>query len=181
MPGAPSEQHHRREAERFDRLSKMASDPELKAKLSHVALLHSRIADELAAAGRDKVRCRAKPARHYEARLICEDGAVTATVDADSDIQALRICYALHDACADLCDRFELRDGPRLIAKSGDRRSVRRPNGSEALDAQSQAEVLKLEELLLDSQRAIASSRRLLEATARFRSSTLRDRLPPRK
>jgi hypothetical protein len=180
MPEAPSAQYHRREAERFYRLSKITSDPELKAKLLRVALAHNRIASDLDALQSGQAAPRATPARRYEARLICKDETFTAIVDADSDIQALKICYALHDACADLCDRFELRDGPRLIVKSGDGRSVRRPQGSRALDVKSQREVLRLEELFLDGRRVIANSHRLREATEHFRKSA-RDRPPPSK
>jgi hypothetical protein len=171
MGETSGEEFHRREALRYGRLSAAARDPLLKAKLAQVALAHARIADAL---GTERFKPIAKsPAQaqdsRYEIRLICGHGKVTAPIEAETDIDALRICWAVHDACSDVSEKFELWRGPRLIAKSHDGRGVRRPNEIPTLNGKSQESVLATEELLLRSTHAIAQSTRLLEATRRMR------------
>jgi hypothetical protein len=170
MGETSGEEFHRREALRYGRLSAAARDPLLKAKLAQVALKHAQIADDL----RTEQLLTAKspaPAQEtrYEIRLTCSRGEIAAPIEAEADIDALRICWAVHDACSDLSEKFELWRGPRLIAKSHDGRGVRRPNEIPALNGKSQESVLATEEHLLRSMHAIAQSTRLLEATKRMR------------
>ena len=84
----------------------------------------------------------------------CEEFAV------ENDAAALAIARTIFAAATDLCDAFELWDGPRQIDQS---RMATLQTGTVAVHRQEQ--VIRTEETLLNSGRAIARSRRLL---ARF-------------
>jgi hypothetical protein len=166
---------HRREALRYGRLSAAARDPLLKAKLAQVALTHTHIANDLRTEGfktTAKSPAQAQDSR-YEIRLTCGRGEVTAPIEAEADIDALRICWAVHDACSDVSEKFELWRGPRLMAKSHDGRGVRRPKEIPALSGKSQESMLATAELLLQSTHAIAQSMRLVDAIGRMRGVIL--------
>lgn len=79
---------------------------------------------------------------------------------AESDAAALAIARNIFAAATDLCDAFELWDGPRQIDQS--RMATLRAG---TVTAHRQEEVIRTEEALLSSNWAIARSQRLL---ARF-------------
>ena len=81
--------------------------------------------------------------------------------EAENDRTALSIGESMCDACADVCDHFELWQGTRLVGgcSNGNRMKLDAPQ----LNAKTQAAAAECEERLLDSTWAIARSRRLLQ------------------
>jgi len=176
------EARHRREAERFRRLADLSVNPALKSVLIDIAGLHRRIADQLiayrSAEGQDSALnpagtgTESQGRRIYQLRLIERSGAALLNiVEADSDITALRIAYVVQDACSDVYTDFELWQESRFIARGSDGRGAGRRQEILAVTSIMQDSVLRTEELLLNSGRAIASSRKLLEATQRLRGA----------
>jgi hypothetical protein len=84
--------------------------------------------------------------------------------EAESDQAATVIAEALCDACFDSCDGFELWQGSRAV---GARHASLIQIDAGRLTAQMQEPVVQHEELLRDSQWAIAKGRRLLALTKR--------------
>jgi len=84
--------------------------------------------------------------------------------EAESDEIATTIAEALCDACSDGCDGFELWQGSRAV--NARHASLVQVDGAR-LTAQTQEAVVQHEELLRDSQWAVAKSRRLLALTRR--------------
>jgi hypothetical protein len=160
------------------RLSRLAGEPRLRTRLAQLTLLHTRIANGLESERRLAVPWHVGREREYTVGLIDNRGEFKGRIDAGSDIEALRICFTIHDACSDLYESFELWDGPRLIAKSYDARSVRRHNERPSLTLKEQLSAVRTEEILLDSSRAIATSRKLLEAMSRLRAALSNKGMP---
>jgi hypothetical protein len=132
--------------------------------------LRSRIRREpLLPAGTD---CAAEPlaassaGREERASMICGDHRYSYAItgceefETENDAAALAIARSIAEAAADVCDAFELWDGPRQIDQA---RMATLPTS--IVTAQRQEHVIRAEEALLSSGWAIARSRSLL---ARF-------------
>jgi hypothetical protein len=85
--------------------------------------------------------------------------------EADDDVAAIRIARVLYDACADVCDCFELWQGTRQLR-------TRQPHHQHArlndLIEAHQRVTLETEEHICQSRWTIAQSRRLIEAVDRL-------------
>jgi hypothetical protein len=179
MGEVPPGSFHRREAARFFRLAELTRDPSLKQKLGKIATRHDRIALQLQAAEA------AAPVQGNGERTVesyrlyfIEAGHFAATHDfeAETDVAALAVAYALQEACSDFYNHFELWQGSRVIARSADRRGPKRLPHLAEITAQMQERVLQTEEILLQSREAIAGSRKLLASTAELRAELTRRR-----
>jgi hypothetical protein len=88
--------------------------------------------------------------------------------EADDDVAAIRIARALHDACSDMCQSFELWQGTRKI------RTHKRPHhvtaGLAGLIEAHQRVTIEREEAISESEWMIARSRRLIETLDRIKS-----------
>ncbi|HKW52622.1 MAG TPA: hypothetical protein VJO12_02950 [Stellaceae bacterium] len=81
---------------------------------------------------------------------------------ADDDRTAMVLAELLCDACSDLCETFELWDGARRVDMSFSR--MPRPSVSaEQVAAATQTSLVRTEEALLNSNWALARSKRLIE------------------
>lgn len=89
--------------------------------------------------------------------------------EAENDAAALTVARTIFDAAGDLCDAFELWDGARQIDQ---RRMATLP--SSVITAQWQEHVIRAEESLLNSNWAIARSRRLLARFTELRREAAR-------
>jgi hypothetical protein len=104
--------------------------------------------------------------RKERASMICGDHRYSYAItgceefETENDAAALAIARSIAEAAADVCDAFELWDGPRQIDQA---RMATLPTS--VVTAQWQDHVIRAEETLLNSGWAIARSRRLL---ARF-------------
>lgn len=166
MGEAPVKDRHQREAERFQRLSELAVEPLLRQKLARIAELHRRISEQLDAIETSRDQRPAPRARRlvssdrtgrYELRFLNGREPLFAhEIRAESDIVALRIAFALQDACSDIYQNFELWQGPRRIAKSSDARGVRRPSQPPIITPAMQEVILETMEALLNSSAVIA-------------------------
>jgi hypothetical protein len=166
MGEAPVRDRHRREAERFQRLSELSLEPVLRQKLARIAELHRRIAEQLDALELNRDQQPPPRARRlspgdrtgrYELRFLNgREPIFSHEIHAESDIVALRIAFALQDACADLYRNFELWQGLRRIAKSSDARGVRRPAQPPVITPAMQEVILETMEALLNSGAVIA-------------------------
>jgi hypothetical protein len=184
MGEVPPGTFHRREAARFLRLAELSRDSSLRHKLSKIAARHQRIALQL-----DNGEA-AKPVqddgwRQGDERVMesyrlyfVESGHFAAAHDfeAETDVTALAVAYALQEACSDFYEHFELWQGSRIIARSADRRGPKRLPHLDEITAQMQERVLQTEETLLESRQAIAASRKLLMSAARLRDEIARRR-----
>jgi hypothetical protein len=99
-----------------------------------------------------------------------EDGAQAAVTSfsAVSDLDAARIATAVFQACADVCDSFEVRRNATYVAgmtKSAPRKAL----SLDELSQRNQEIVAHAEETLLASETRIAASRMLLERTRQFK------------
>jgi hypothetical protein len=99
--------------------------------------------------------------------------------DIGSDDQALAVAYAVHDACSDAFEDFELWHESRLVAGNAQKRGPRLPAGAAEVTDATQERVLQTEESLLLSRRALTESRRLLAATEDLRKKLGREREAP--
>jgi hypothetical protein len=176
MAETPVSDRHRREAERFQRLSGLAQGPSLRQTLSRIAELHRRIAEQLEALESSEER--RMPSRtlrvghadrtgRYELRIL--DGRqpmFSHEIRADSDIAALQIAFAVQDACSDLYQEFELWQGPRRIARTSDARGVKRRRQLPEFTAAMQEVILEAMQALLHSSGAARSA----EAAERLES-----------
>jgi hypothetical protein len=86
---------------------------------------------------------------------------------ADDDVAAIRIACILQDACSDVCDDFELWQGPHQILMPQARHQIA------SLDDLSEAHlnlVIEKEEHISQSRWLISRSRRLIEELDRAKS-----------
>jgi hypothetical protein len=91
--------------------------------------------------------------------------------EADDDQNAIQIAHALLDACSDECQSFDLWQGTRRIPIP---RPVE-PTTFDELSAANQQRAIETEERIVQSEWAIAWSRRLLDRLERKRADpTLR-------
>jgi hypothetical protein len=184
MGEVPPGTFHRREAARFLRLAELSRDTSLKQKLSKIADRHRRIALQLEdTQGSGPITengWRPEPEHTLESyRLYFVEAGHFAAVhdfEAETDVAALAVAYAIQEACSDLYEHFELWQGSRIIARSADRRGPKRLPHLDDITAQMQDRVLQTEQALLESRQAIAASRRLLTATMRLRDEIARRR-----
>jgi hypothetical protein len=159
------------------RLAELTTDIHLRQILTGAAQIHGRIARDL---DRPTGPARTsnsgspqdgggliKPYRMY----FLDKGVLIAMheFNAETDIAALAVAFAIHDASSDDHRHFELWHGARVLARSADRRGPKRSPRLEAIALQRQDQLLEIEEVLLDSNQALASSRRFLAATELLR------------
>jgi hypothetical protein len=175
MPETPESVLHDRESKRLERLSEIASEPNLKATLARLARLHARIASELRSSQSSEVeiprlmRPERTPAR-YKMRLLEPGGcALALPIEADSDSEALQIAWFVQEACSDFSDGFDLWVESRPIANSYDRRSVRRRETLRVTQSM-QGAILRVLDALRGKRPDLARSRRLLETVDRLQS-----------
>jgi hypothetical protein len=171
MDEVPPKDLHRREAVRYARLAELTDEPSLKQKLNRIAALHERVAIELGVV--EGIRRSQQTGEREPYRLYFHHGKDRIAIhafEAETDIAALALAYALQEACSDLCDRFELWRGLRIIARSADRRGTKRLPHLEEIAAQMQATVLEQQRQLLRSRQVISKSRKLLVAMEQLRS-----------
>ena len=81
--------------------------------------------------------------------------------DAESDTVALVVADALCEACADVCDRFDLWEGTRRVEKLPIRRDA-------ALVAAAQAQVLKIAMAIRERRGTLGASKTLAAAIERL-------------
>jgi len=106
----------------------------------------------------------------YRMRLCEQDGvALWVYLQAENRADALWAAWALAEACADCFEEFDLWDGARHLLRSETMTSTFLSDSAEEVSAASQQSLLVTEEALLNSQVAVARSRRLLAATAALR------------
>lgn len=98
----------------------------------------------------------------YRLYFLGEDGFVVGQYDfpAESDGAAIEVAQLVFDAVSDRALRFEVWHGARLV-DPGEREAEMRP--LEQVAADRQAQVVKLEERIRDSNSVVASSQHLLE------------------
>src|SRR5262249_16458378 len=109
MGEIPSGAWHRREASRFARLAEFAEEP-IKQKLSRMAALHERVAAEVETAnafssvpnGRTHKVGEHGPGLYRIDFYARGDFIATQPFEADTDIAALALAYAVKEACSDL-------------------------------------------------------------------------------
>jgi hypothetical protein len=172
MPETPESVLHERESKRLERLSEIASEPDLKATLARLARLHARIAGGLRSS-EAQIRQLARAERtttRYKVRLLEHSGcALALPIEADNDSEALQIAWFVQEACSDFSDGFDLWEESRPIAKSYDRRSVRRRETLRVTPSMQRA-ILRVLETLRGKRPDFARSPRLLEAVNRLES-----------
>jgi hypothetical protein len=87
--------------------------------------------------------------------------------EAGGDREAMMVAELLCDACSDLCDFFEVWDGPRRIDVSFSK--LPHPSVSaEQTNLATQLLLIRSEEAMRDSNWAVARSRRLIERMERL-------------
>jgi hypothetical protein len=154
---------HLEEAERFRRLAETTHDPALRQKLLAIAELHGSIARGLrpapsAAAATDLAN---QPDRDYELELIGgREESLALLLRAASDIEAVRIAFALQEACSDFYSDFELSQATRRVAAFGSN-SARRHRLLHLLGERALKQLLELENLLVGSGSPFTASRTL--------------------
>ena len=177
MKEAPLASYHRRERDRFLRLAELTTDFQLKQLLTNAAQIHGRIARELDrptgaanSSGSGSPQGGQSLIGRYRMHFL-DKGALVAIheFNAETDIAALAVAFAIHDASSDVHPHFELWHGARVLARSTDPRGPKRSTRLEAIALQRQKQILKIAEVLLNSEPALASSRKFLATTERLR------------
>jgi hypothetical protein len=174
--------YHRREGERMLRLAELTTDVHLKLMLTRVGELHCKIVRDL-----DRLNGFAEQgdsvSRHNDQNPILpyrlhfldqKEPIAIHEFNADSDIAAVALAYAVHDASSDVHQHFELWQGTRALARSADRRGPTRPRNLENIAVKMHQRLLEVQEALLNGEGVFASSRRLQAATERLRKGVTR-------
>jgi hypothetical protein len=171
--------YHRREGERLLRLAELTTDVHLKLMLTRAGELHCKIARDLdrlngfAERGdSDSRRNGGNQTLAYRLHFLDQKELIAVhEFDADSDIAALTIAFAIHDASSDVHQHFELWQDRRVLMRSADRRGARRPRNLENIAVKMHQRLLEVQEALLNGDDVFASSRRLRAATERLRKN----------
>jgi hypothetical protein len=174
--------YHRREGERLLRLAELTRDIHLKLMLTRVGELHCKIArdlDRLNGFGErenaDSQHNGQHPTIPYRLHFLDQKELIAIQeFDADSDIAALAVAFAIHDASSDVHQHFELWRGTRALARSADRRGARRPRNLENITVKMHQRLLEVQKALLNGDGVFASSRRLMAATERLHQNVPR-------
>jgi len=160
----------RKQAWRCLDAAEKATDPELKSKFSEKAVELA----QLAVTGSNPIPTGGQIQDPYSGQyrmyfLHLDRVLASFDLDAEGEDVAMVLAEALHDACSDVCEDFELWCGlDRIIGNAAERRWTW-PKGWEEISAANQECLLDREEALLSSRQAVARSRKLLDATARLR------------
>ncbi len=171
----PSSKDLREEAWRCLDAAERASEPEFKWKLSQKALELARLAEAVSTPDDLDACARSKPYRMY---FICQGRVVgSCDLDAESEATAMVFAGALHEACSDVYEDFELWQGTNRIVGNAAARGWAWPVNPQQISLATQERILDREEALLSSRHALARSQRLLEATARLREYVARQRV----
>ena len=96
-------------------------------------------------------------------------GRISARQDfeADEDVAAIRIARVLYDMCSDICQSFELWQGKRQINAQQPHHS--RASLTDLIEAHRRV-TIDTAEVISESRRMIARSRRLIETLGRIKS-----------
>jgi hypothetical protein len=82
--------------------------------------------------------------------------------EAEHDAVAIAMAELLWEACADLCDHFELWKRERLVGRSVGK-ALRPVESADEIGARMQESLIQREEAIRNSEWAVARSKRLLE------------------
>jgi hypothetical protein len=93
-----------------------------------------------------------------------------------SDESALAVAYAVHDACSEVFQDFELWQESRQVAGNAQKRGPRPFDSAAEVTAATQQRVVELEEALMTSRQSVAESQKLLAATEALREKLGRER-----
>jgi hypothetical protein len=93
-----------------------------------------------------------------------------------SDEAALAVAYAVHDACSEVFQDFELWQQSRQVAGNASKRGPRPVDDAIEVAVATQERVVEVEELLMSSRQCVAESRKLIAATEELRERLGRER-----